>query len=164
MEAAATECPVGFINPQSWADILKLSSDFPDEFFQLPMEIGKAPEIWQNWYDLDAPEAHNFPFDYKQKIRPFQKLMFLRCFRVDRVYRAIGDYITEIMGEEYIMPPVISLDHIYEQSSPSTPVVFILSPGSDPTAELMKLADRYYKIYRIMKIQIFTLIVKHSTI
>lgn len=46
------------------------------------------------------------------------------------------------MGEEYIMPPVISLDNIFDQSSPTTPVVFILSPGSDPTAELMKLGDR----------------------
>ncbi|XP_075218683.1 dynein axonemal heavy chain 10-like [Lycorma delicatula] len=32
---------------------------------------------------------------------------------------------------------------IYDQSSPGTPVIFILSPGSDPTSELMKLADRW---------------------
>lgn len=31
---------------------------------------------------------------------------------------------------------------IFEQTTPFTPVVFILSPGSDPTADLMKLADR----------------------
>lgn len=35
-----------------------------------------------------------------------------------------------------------SLDAIFDQSSATTPVVFILSPGSDPTADLMKLADR----------------------
>ncbi|GBP55419.1 Dynein heavy chain 10, axonemal [Eumeta japonica] len=35
-----------------------------------------------------------------------------------------------------------SLDLIFEQTTPYTPVVFILSPGSDPTADLMKLADR----------------------
>lgn len=69
--------------------------------------------------------------------------MFLRCFRVDRVYRAINNYITDTMGEEYITPPVISYDAIYEQTSATTPVVFILSPGSDPTSDLMKLADRY---------------------
>lgn len=68
--------------------------------------------------------------------------MLLRCFRVDRVYRAINTYITITMGEEYITPPVISFDAIYEQTTATIPVVFVLSPGSDPTSDLMKLADR----------------------
>lgn len=69
--------------------------------------------------------------------------MLLRCFRVDRVYRGIINYITEIMDEQYITPPHLNFDMIFEESTPIMPVVFILSPGSDPTAELMKLADRY---------------------
>ena len=47
------------------------------------------------------------------------------------------------MGEEFITPPNVSFDTIFEQSTPKIPVVFILSPGSDPTSELMKLAERY---------------------
>lgn len=68
--------------------------------------------------------------------------MLLRCIRTDRVYRAMCIYISEIMGEKYITPPVVSLDEIYGQTTPTTPVVFILSPGSDPTNDLMKLASR----------------------
>lgn len=68
--------------------------------------------------------------------------MLLRCFRMDRVYRAISTYITKIMSERYITPPVINFDEIYEQTTSTTPVVFILSPGSDPTSDLMKLATR----------------------
>lgn len=68
--------------------------------------------------------------------------MFLRCFRIDRVYRAINTYILDVMGEEYITPPVLSFDAIYEQTLSTIPVVFVLSPGSDPTSDLMKLADR----------------------
>lgn len=37
---------------------------------------------------------------------------------------------------------MISFDVIYEQSTQFSPIVFILSPGSDPGADLMKLADR----------------------
>ena len=42
----------------------------------------------------------------------------------------------------YVQPPVINFDAIYEQSSPSSPIIFTLSPGSDPAGDLMKLADR----------------------
>lgn len=127
---------------QGWEDIIKLSGDF-SVFNTLPDDISRNVNEWKEWYDLDAPETFPFPNGYSDKVNPFQKLLLLRCFRVDRVFRAVGDYITETMGEEYIMPPVISFDNIYEQSNPTTPVIFILSPGSDPTAELMKLADRY---------------------
>ena len=41
-----------------------------------------------------------------------------------------------------MQPPVINFDALYEQSTPSSPIVFILSPGSDPGSDLMKLADR----------------------
>lgn len=68
--------------------------------------------------------------------------MLLRCLRIDRVFQAINTYVTITMGEQYITPPVISFDAIYEQTTSLIPVVFILSPGSDPTSDLMKLAER----------------------
>lgn len=52
------------------------------------------------WYDLDGPEQVPFPMEYGENISAFQKLMLLRCFRVDRVYRAVSDYITVTMGEK----------------------------------------------------------------
>ncbi|KAG8225247.1 hypothetical protein J437_LFUL008784 [Ladona fulva] len=39
--------------------------------------------------------------------------------------------------------PAECMDSVYEQSSSTMPVVFILSPGSDPTADLAKLAERW---------------------
>lgn len=68
--------------------------------------------------------------------------MLFRCLRVDRVYSVTNRYIASTMGEEFITPPVISFDAIFQQSATMMPIVFILSPGSDPTAELMKLAER----------------------
>jgi len=42
----------------------------------------------------------------------------------------------------YVQPPMISFEAIFEQSTPNSPIVFILSPGSDPASDLMKLAER----------------------
>lgn len=41
----------------------------------------------------------------------------------------------------YVQPPMISFEAIFEQSTPNSPIVFILSPGSDPASDLMKLAE-----------------------
>jgi dynein heavy chain len=46
------------------------------------------------------------------------------------------------MGEKYIIPPTIYFDSIFEQSTSQIPVIFILSPGSDPTHDIQKLAER----------------------
>ncbi|CAL7939586.1 unnamed protein product [Xylocopa violacea] len=143
LEKATKINPTEWLPASGWADLLKLSNDFPDKFGQLPEELNLNVETWEAWYNLDAPESEDFPLDYSKKLEPFEKLMLMRCFRVDRVYRSIINYISEVMGAEYITPPHVSFDSILEQSTPTLPVVFILSPGSDPTSELMKLADKY---------------------
>ncbi|XP_009299843.1 dynein axonemal heavy chain 10 [Danio rerio] len=125
---------------QGWEDIIRLMELFPNEFGTLADDIEKNPEEWKNWYDLDAPEQASFPMKYKENLSPFQKLLLIRCFRLDRVYRAVSDYVTLTMGEKYVQPPVISFEAIFDQSSPNSPIVFILSPGSEPASDLMKLA------------------------
>ena len=98
--------------------------------------------LFLQWNDLDAPEAHPFPGRYEESLSDFQRLLLLRCFRVDRVYLAITNFVTGRMGEKYVTPPVISFEAIYEQSTPFSPIIFILSPGSDPASDLLKLAER----------------------
>ncbi|KAG5320172.1 DYH10 protein, partial [Pseudoatta argentina] len=135
--------PTKWLSSSGWEDVIKLASDFPEKFGQLPEEIRDYEDEWKKWYDSDTPESEEFPSDYRTRVTSFEKLMLLRCFRIDRVYCGIINYIIEIMGKQYIKPPYVSFDMIFEESTPTMPVVFILSPGSDPTSELMKLADRY---------------------
>uniref|UniRef100_A0A8D3AXA9 AAA+ ATPase domain-containing protein n=1 Tax=Scophthalmus maximus TaxID=52904 RepID=A0A8D3AXA9_SCOMX len=125
--------PCDWLPDQGWEDIVKLAELFPEHFGSLPDDVEKDSSDWKSWYDLDGPEQAPFPMKYEENLSAFQKLLLLRCFRVDRVYRAVTDYVT---------PPVISFDAIYEQSTPSSPIIFILSPGSDPAGDLMKLAER----------------------
>ncbi|XP_054568736.1 dynein axonemal heavy chain 10 [Eptesicus fuscus] len=133
--------PCAWLPDQGWEDIMLLSELFADEFGSLPDDVEQNPAVWQEWYDLDSLEQFPFPMGYDSSITPFQKLLILRCFRVDRVYRAVTDYVTVTMGEKYVQPPMISFEAIFEQSTPNSPIVFILSPGSDPASDLMKLAE-----------------------
>uniref|UniRef100_UPI00398F6830 dynein axonemal heavy chain 10 isoform X2 n=1 Tax=Pristiophorus japonicus TaxID=55135 RepID=UPI00398F6830 len=136
----AKPCP--WLPDQGWEDIIRLAEAFPELFATLPDDLQMHRADWQHWYDLDAPEQVDFPLHYKDSLDRFQKLLLLRCFRVDRVYRAVMDYITMAMGEKFVQPPVISFEAIFEQSTAHSPIVFILSPGSDPASDLSKLAER----------------------
>ncbi|MBZ3878788.1 Dynein heavy chain 10, axonemal [Sciurus carolinensis] len=142
LEKSKRKKPCSWLPDQGWEDVMLLSEMFSDKFEQLPDDVEGNLTLWQEWYDLDSLEQFPFPLGYESHITPFQKLLLLRCFRVDRVYRAVTDYVTITMGEKYVQPPMISFEAIFEQSTPSSPIVFILSPGSDPASDLMKLAER----------------------
>uniref|UniRef100_A0A8C0KP17 Dynein axonemal heavy chain 10 n=1 Tax=Canis lupus dingo TaxID=286419 RepID=A0A8C0KP17_CANLU len=142
LEKSQRKKPCAWLSDQGWEDIMLLSEMFSDDFGNLPDDIEKHVAVWKEWYDLDSLEQFPFPLGYDNNITPFQKLLILRCFRVDRVYRAVTDYVTVTMGEKYVQPPMISFEAIFEQSTPNSPIVFILSPGSNPASDLMKLAER----------------------
>lgn len=97
----------------------------------------------KKWFDSDNPEHDDLlPCDYASRLSEFEKLMLVRCFRTDRIYLAVTQYVTRVMGEQFVTPPTISFESIWDQSTPNSPIVFILSPGSDPTTDLLKLAER----------------------
>lgn len=87
------------------------------------------------------PETLPLPEPYEDKLTDFQRLCLLRCFRVERIFFAIVRYIRGCMGEAYISPPIPTFESIFDGSLSSTPIVFILSPGSDPSRDLIKLAE-----------------------
>jgi dynein heavy chain len=49
--------------------------------------------------------------------------------------------VAKEVGQKYIEPPPLDLEACYIDSGPCTPLIFILSAGSDPNAALFKLAD-----------------------
>ncbi|XP_068013204.1 dynein axonemal heavy chain 10, partial [Melanerpes formicivorus] len=142
LEKSERKKPFAWLPDQGWEDLIHLSEQLPEKFESLPDDVENNPDVWKNWYDTEALEQKPFPMQYQDNLTKFQKLLLLRCFRVDRLYRAVTDYVTVTVGEKYVQPPVISYDAVFEQSSPYSPVVFILSPGSDPVSDLMKLAEK----------------------
>ncbi|XP_053669700.1 dynein axonemal heavy chain 10 [Anopheles nili] len=142
LEKSDRPCPVTWISEKGWQDIVMLGEIFPEKFGDLPVHIERNIYEWTCWYDIDDAGGYEYPGNFEERMLPYDHLLLMRCLRVDRVYRMLTNYVSQTMGEEYITPPILSFDSIYEQSTASTPVVFILSPGSDPTSDLMKLADR----------------------
>lgn len=45
------------------------------------------------------------------------------------------------MGQKYIEPPSFDLADSYKDSNCCTPMIFILSPGTDPMSSLIKFSE-----------------------
>ena len=59
-----------------------------------------------------------------------------------QVTNAMQDLVSARLGQRFIEPQSADLAVVFADSSPSTPLIFVLSPGTDPAAALYKFADQ----------------------
>ncbi|KAI3384589.1 hypothetical protein SNEBB_000074 [Seison nebaliae] len=95
---------------------------------------------WSEWMTNDNCEL-NFPPSVKSSLSPFQQLMIVKCIRPDRQLSAMGKFAKEALNIEQLSPPDTNLKDLYKTETINTePIMFIVSPGSDPSQELQELA------------------------
>jgi len=72
-------------------------------------------------------------------------LCILRTIRPDKIIPAAQIFIKDYLGKPFIEPPPFDLALIYKDSLATTPLIFVLSPGSDPFASLNAFAKKVDK-------------------
>jgi dynein heavy chain len=64
----------------------------------------------------------------------------VRALRAEKIMHSFSHYVAECMGEFYDTIPSSSMLQVFTDSKPTTPIIFILSTGADPTGLLLKFA------------------------
>ncbi|EKX52600.1 hypothetical protein GUITHDRAFT_157080 [Guillardia theta CCMP2712] len=140
LSEAAVQKPFSWIPQQGWKDLLQLTTLRP-KFASMVNLVTKNEQTWKTWYDLEDPENHNIDMLDKEDLNGFEKSCIVKCFRADRIQNCVQKFVIENLGEGYVQPPVLNYKQVLAQSSPKTPVVFVLSPGADPAYSIFELAE-----------------------
>jgi dynein heavy chain len=131
--------PVDFLTNLSWGGI-KALSEF-EEFRGLDKDLEGSAKRWRKFVDSECPEKEKFPGEWKNKTS-LQHLCMMRALRPDRMTYAVRCFIEEKLGSKYITARSVEFAKSYEETSSSTPVFFILSPGVNPLKDVEKLGKK----------------------
>ncbi|GMI06146.1 hypothetical protein TrVE_jg2421 [Triparma verrucosa] len=128
-----------WLSEKSWGEICR-ASETVEAFAGFKESFSTLGSEWKKIYDSTAPHEEKFAGEWEDKLSGMSRLIVLRCIRSDKLILGIQQFIISSSGEKYMKPPTFDLELSYNDSSPTTPLVFILSPGSDPMTPLLKLA------------------------
>ncbi|CAH1117610.1 unnamed protein product [Phaedon cochleariae] len=131
--------PTDWLVTKSWDELCRLN-DLPD-FVGIIQHFSANSNKWKVVFDSGEPQDCPLPPPWDTKLNLFQKLLVLRCLRYDKVVPAIQNFVSANLGKMYIEPPPFDLTSSYADSHCCIPLIFILTPGADPTAVLLKFAD-----------------------
>lgn len=91
---------------------------------------------WKKWFGIQDCENH-FP----KGLSEFQQVIVTKLFREDRVESSLINFVEKIMGSIEVLGPKLELEEVFgRESAPGTPILFITSPGSDPSNQLEEFA------------------------
>eukprot|EP01018_Ginkgo_biloba_P007891 Gb_26552 [translate_table: standard] len=139
LEREESKNPALWLADRLWSEMVQLSKF--EAFHGYSKDFESDPIKWKHIYDSPQPYRETLPLEWDSRLTPFQKLLIIRTLRPDKIVASINVFTTDYMGERYVEPPSFDLAVAYHDSSAIVPLVFVLSPGSDPMAALLKFAE-----------------------
>ncbi|CAE8619847.1 unnamed protein product [Polarella glacialis] len=132
--------PAEWVGKQRWNEILTLS--------QLPAFQGfsenftKSVSDWKKIYDSFEADKERLPEPYEQGLTALQKLCVIRSIRLDCLNSAVISFISQEIGSRFVEPPTFDIAKSFADSVNTSPLIFILSPGTDPVADVIRFAEK----------------------
>jgi len=133
----------------AWYTMTNMCKIEPFETFAQNVEK-EAPNRFKDWYNELTPEDEKLPLEWKKlEQMPFQKLLVIRVMRPDRITTAMDNFIRKTLpaGDDFVDCDSTSnffqiLEAAYNDSTTTTPIYFILSPGANPVITVEELARK----------------------
>ncbi|XP_030279356.1 dynein heavy chain 12, axonemal [Sparus aurata] len=128
-----------WLQDKSWDEICR-ASELPG-LQGIKEAFIKCPGDFKPIYDSREPCNTPLPTPWCEQLNELQNMIIVRCLRTDKIVPAVTKYVTGKLGKKFVQPPPFDLSKSYADSNSTMPLVFVLSPGADPMASLLKFAS-----------------------
>ncbi|XP_056443291.1 dynein axonemal heavy chain 6 [Gadus chalcogrammus] len=117
------------------------------------MQASINPESWEGYDSLEegGPSQRSH---WNEKLGDFQKLLLIKSFMEEKVVFAVTQFVIVSLGQPFVENPPVDLATLYGDMTPATPLVFILSTGSDPMGAFQRFAKERDCLDRVKSISL----------
>ncbi|KAJ3101998.1 Dynein heavy chain 6, axonemal [Phlyctochytrium planicorne] len=130
---------VKWLSPLMWQNCCDLAISMK-EFSYIMEHIMMYTAEWEEIVNSDSPFEEPVPGDTSQKLTDFQRLILVKVLREEKLVHGAIEFVKKNLGQEFIDIPPLDLAKVYKETSSRSPMIFILSTGSDPISALLKFA------------------------
>ncbi|GJQ67798.1 hypothetical protein Trydic_g16579 [Trypoxylus dichotomus] len=135
---AVTPKPFRWILDITWLNLVEIQK--LATFKEVLEKIENNEREWRVWYEKEKPEEEDIPCGYHKALDVFRKLLLIRSWSPDRTLSQANKYIMDSLGGDYGEACILDLEATWLESDPDTPLICILSIGSDPSPQITALA------------------------
>ncbi|KAF6775711.1 hypothetical protein AHF37_04900 [Paragonimus kellicotti] len=140
--------PGRWISDAVWMNLKALSK--LHVFSGIMQHVTVHERLWRHWYEKDAPEEAPVPSPYGSELRPFTRLLLIRCLCLDRFPAQARRFISHALGETFAEDVLLQPEKLLQHATSWTPILNLLSTGADPTLLIEQLARKKRTTLRIV--------------
>ncbi|XP_068444624.1 dynein axonemal heavy chain 6 isoform X2 [Clinocottus analis] len=115
---------------------------------------GYMPELHPLGESKEVEQGSEIRGYWNERLGAFQKLVLIKSFIEEKVVFAATEFVIVSIGKQFVENPPVDLANLYNDMSPSTPLVFILSTGSDPMGAFQRFAKERGCLDRVESISL----------
>ncbi|AYU77362.1 dynein heavy chain, putative [Leishmania donovani] len=132
LEAFAEVC-------ESFIASLADASDFGDADLS-----GDGPLPWTTWFTetYGAEVLTRLPASLAH-LSLWHRVMAVKILRPNKFHYMAAQLVADTLGQRYTIAPPLDLEEAFLESTKMTPIIFILSPGADPTSLFLSFAEEH---------------------
>uniref|UniRef100_A0A8C4Z8H0 Dynein, axonemal, heavy chain 2 n=1 Tax=Gadus morhua TaxID=8049 RepID=A0A8C4Z8H0_GADMO len=128
-----------WLSDSNWDNITEL--DRLPSFRGIMASFEQQSRDWNLWFTSAQPESAPLPGEWDGTLKELQRMLVVRSLRQDRISFCVTSFIVNNLGSRFVEPPALDMKAVMEDSTPRNPLIFVLSPGVDPTGALTQLAE-----------------------